>query len=92
MKLVRNNSFSSAKLRMLFGAKHLNLTPAFPSRVVGKWVHQNHLSSLSDCICHLYASIWLSGYVVPLYTFRCGSLVVVDMSYSWSSGINGDVC
>ena len=76
---------------MLLRRSVLNDVPALTSRVVGKYVHQNRSSSLRDVMVHLYVSMWLSRSVVPLYVSRCGSLVVLGISYSNSSLTNGDV-
>lgn len=69
----------------------LNHVPAFPSRVVGKYVHPKRLSILIDVIVHLYVSMWLSVSVMLSYVLRWGSLVVLGISYSSNSFTNGDV-
>lgn len=65
MKFVKKIYFSCLKLYIFLGLNVLNHVPALPSKVVGKYVHQNRSSCLSDIIVHLYVSMWLSGFVVP---------------------------
>ena len=72
MNFVRNRYFSFPKLYMLPGRSVLNHVPTLPSRGVGKYVHQNHLSSLSDVIVHSYVTMWLSGSVDSYRSFSVG--------------------